>query len=65
MVETLNKITNEHPHIKTTTLGKGFYHRALNPEIEQHLYEHTAMYKGRYLNPPLRGFSEKEMYYFN
>lgn len=64
MVKTLNKITSEYPHIKTSTLGKGFYHRALNPEIEQHLYEHTAIYKERHFNPPLRGFSDREMYYF-
>jgi folate-dependent phosphoribosylglycinamide formyltransferase PurN len=65
MIEALEKVTREYPNIKTSTLGRGFYHKALNPEIEQHLYEHVLIYKERHFRPPMRGFSDKEMYYFS
>jgi len=65
MIKTLDKISKEYPDIKTHKLGDGFYHKSVNPEIEKHLYEHVSIYKKRYFQPSFRGFSEKEMYYFN
>jgi len=64
MIKSLKKIHDEHPNIRTSKLGKGFYHKSINPELERHLYEHVSIYKDRHFNPALRGFSDKEMYYF-
>ena len=65
MIKSLKKIYDEYPNVRTSKLGKGFYHKSINPELEQHLYEHVSIYKDRYFKPALRGLSDKEMYYFH
>lgn len=37
----------------------------VSPEMEKHFYEHASVYEKKYFQSPFRGFSEKEMYYFN
>ena len=61
MIESLDKIKKEGSKLRTSKLSSGNYHKAVNPEIEKHLYEHVTIYKRRHL---LRGLSEEELYYF-